>query len=84
MNEEADWEWRTSYGNEFHCVGPVNEKDLRQHDLVFHRRDTESARICGRAELSKWSVCSQKLRKIVRGGVSEKSYSKERKVCIRF
>ena len=28
LKTEADWEWRTSYGNEFRCVGPVNENDL--------------------------------------------------------
>ena len=39
---------------------------------AYYRKDTESAIICGRAELSRWSVCSEKPRKIVRGGVSER------------
>ena len=36
-------------------------------------------RICGRAELSRWSVCSEKLRQIVRGGVSERVVAKRGK-----
>ena len=32
--------------------------------------------MCGRAELSRWSVCSEKLRKIVRAGVSESVVAK--------
>ena len=35
--------------------------------------------MCGRAELSRWSVCSEKLRKIVRGGVSERVVAKRGK-----
>ena len=39
----------------------------------------ESARICGGAELSRWSVCSEKLRKVVTGGVSERVVAKREK-----
>ena len=35
LKEDVDAEWRTSYGNEFHCVGPVKEKARCPKVLVF-------------------------------------------------
>ena len=46
--------------------------------------EAKSASICGRAELSRWSVCSEKLRKITRGGVSERVVAKRGKFVFDF
>ena len=35
LKEDVDAEWRTSYGNELHCVGPVKEKACCPKVFVF-------------------------------------------------
>ena len=35
LKEDVDAEWQTSYGNGFHCVGPVKEKARCPEVFVF-------------------------------------------------
>ena len=37
LKEDEDGKWRTSCGNEFHCLGPVKEKGRSPKVFVFIR-----------------------------------------------
>ena len=64
MKEDVDTELRTSYGNEFHCVGPVKEKARCPKGLCFCERYAEGSGVRNGAKLSGWTVDSQEFRKI--------------------
>ena len=57
LKAEVDWEWQTSWVNEFHQVGPAKEKDLWPNDFSLHKWNAESMCVL-RMNRDVWNGCT--------------------------